>query len=90
MSEEQLKAFLEKVKADPSLQKKLKAAGLAANQQAVLSVASEEGFTISADQISNASLISALDLTEEELEGAAGGTNIRTHAVCPCILLWTD
>ena len=41
MSEEQLKAFLEKVKADPSLQKKLKAAGLAANQQAVLSVASE-------------------------------------------------
>ena len=90
MSEEQLKAFLEKVKSDPSLQEKLKAAGLSANQQAVLSVASEEGFAISADQTSNSSVISALDLTEEELEGASGGTNIRSQAVCPCILLWTD
>ena len=46
MSEEQLKAFLEKVNADTSLQEKLKAA---ADGNAVVAIAKEAGFSISAD-----------------------------------------
>ena len=82
MSEDQLKAFLEKVKADTSLQEKLKAA---ADSDAVLVIAKEAGFMISADDLKNAQS----EISEEELEGVAGGTNIRSLAVCPCILRWT-
>ena len=67
MSEEQLKAFLEKVKADTSLQEKLKAA---ADSDAVLAIAKEAGFMISADDLKNAQS----EISEEELEGAAGGS----------------
>ncbi len=66
MSEEQLKAFLEKVKADTSLQEKLKAAG---DSDAVLAIAKEAGFMISADDLTKAQS----ELSEEELEGVAGG-----------------
>ena len=66
MSEEQLKAFLEKVKADTSLQEKLKAAG---DADAVLAIAKEAGFSISADDLKNAQS----ELSDEELEGVAGG-----------------
>ena len=45
MSEEQLKAFLEKVKTDTSLEEKLKAAP---DSDAVLAIAKEVGFVISA------------------------------------------
>ena len=51
MSEEQLKAFLEKVKADTSLQEKLKAA---AGADAVTAIAKEAGFSISADDLKKA------------------------------------
>ena len=67
MSLEQLKAFLEKVKADTSLQEKLKAA---ADSDAVLAIAKEAGFSISADDLKNAQVT---ELSDEELEGAAGG-----------------
>ena len=67
MSEEQLKAFLEKVKADTSLQEKLKAA---ADNDAVAAIAKEAGFSISADNLKNAQVT---ELSDEELEGAAGG-----------------
>jgi len=66
MSEEQLQAFLEKVKADTSLQEKLKAA---ADADAVLSIAKEAGFSISADELENAQS----KLSNQELEGVAGG-----------------
>ena len=66
MSEEQLKAFLEKVKADTSLQEKLKAA---ADADAVAAIAKEAGFSISADDLTKAQS----ELSEEELEGVAGG-----------------
>ena len=66
MSEEQLKAFLEKVKGDTSLQEKLKAA---ADANAVAAIAKEAGFMISADDLANAQS----ELLEEELEGVAGG-----------------
>ena len=66
MSEEQLKAFLEKVKADTSLQEKLKEA---ADSDAVVPIAKEAGFMISADDLAKAKS----ELSDEELEGVAGG-----------------
>ena len=51
MSEEQLKAFQEKIKTDTSLQDKLKAA---ADAEAVVSIAKGAGFIISADEIIDA------------------------------------
>ena len=69
MSEEQLKAFLEKVKADTSLQSKLKAA---ASPEAAMDIAKAAGFSITAEDIQ--SMQSAtVELSDEELEGAAGG-----------------
>ncbi len=67
MSEEQLKAFLEKVKADTSLQEKLKAAS---DADAVVAIAKEAGFSISADDLKKAQVT---ELSDEELEGVAGG-----------------
>ena len=65
MSEEQLKAFLEKVKADTSLQEKLKAA---ADANTVSAIAKEAGFSISADDLTNAQS----ELKDQELEDVAG------------------
>ena len=67
MSEEQLKAFLEKVKADTSLQEKLKAAS---DANAASAIAKEAGFSISADEFTKAQ---STELSDEELEGVAGG-----------------
>ena len=64
MSLEQLKAFLEKVKADTSLQEKLKAAS---DADVVVAIAKDAGFGISADDLRNA------EVSEEELLNAAGG-----------------
>ena len=66
MSEEQLKAFLEAVKADASLQEKLKAAG---DADAVIALAKAAGFAISVDDLERAQS----EISEEELEGVAGG-----------------
>ena len=76
MSEQQLKSFLEKVKTDTSLQEKLKGA---ADADAALAIAKEAGFAITAEDIQ--SMQSATDLSDDELEGVAGGTLVRT-------LLW--
>ena len=67
MSEEQLKAFLEKVKGETSLQEKLNAA---ADSDAVLAIAKEAGFSISTDDLKNTQ---SDDISNKELEGAAGG-----------------
>ncbi|QNI56292.1 nif11-like leader peptide domain protein [Synechococcus sp. BIOS-E4-1] len=69
MSEEQLKAFLEKVEGDTSLQEKLKAAS---NPDAVLAIAKESGFSISDDDLKNTQ---SMMISEKELEGAAGGSD---------------
>ena len=66
MSEEQLKAFLEKVKGDTSLQEKLKEA---ADSDAVVAIAKEAGLMISADDLAKAKS----ELSDEELEAVAGG-----------------
>ena len=66
MSEEQLKAFVEKVKGDASLKQKLNDAG---DADAVFAIAKEAGFMISADDLENAQS----EVSDAELEGAAGG-----------------
>ena len=63
MSEEQLKAFLEKVKTDTSLQEKLKAAK---SPEDLVDVAKEHGHNFCTEHISQ--------LSEEELEDVAAGT----------------
>ncbi|EAU74594.1 Nif11-like leader peptide family natural product precursor [Synechococcus sp. RS9916] len=82
MSEEQLKAFLEKVKGDTSLQEKLKAA---ADADAVTAIANEAGFSISANDLTKLQS----ELSDEELEGVAGGgkTGLRGRG---CWGTWTN
>ena len=66
MSEEQLKAFLDAVKADPGLEENLKEAG---DADAVAAIAKAAGFVISADNLEK----TQAEVSEEELEGVAGG-----------------
>ena len=71
MSEEKLKAFLEVVKADADLLEKLKAAS---SPEGVAAIAKEAGFVISADELQRAQAVgSDEELSDEELEGVAGG-----------------
>ena len=88
MSEEQLKAFLEKVKGDTSLQEKLKAA---ASPEAAIEIAKEAGFSITSEDIQSMQS-EPVELSDGELEGAAGGRNRHTAQgrtcnwhVLPCI-----
>ena len=69
MSEEQLKAFLEKVKTDTSLQEKLKAAG---SNEAAIEIAKGAGFAITAEDIQSMQSTTVV-LSDEELEEASGG-----------------
>ena len=79
MSEEQLKAFIAKAKNDQSIQEELKAAK---TPEDVVGIAKELGYEFTADKISQ--------LSEQELEGVAGGTqsdNCQTRQmsnVCQC------
>ena len=76
MSEEQLKAFLEKVKGDSGLQEKLKGS---VDTNAVTAIAKEAGFSISADDLKNAQPeiseeeLAMREISDGELERAAGG-----------------
>jgi len=69
MSEEQLKAFMEAVEADAGLQEKLNAA---ADAEAVVGIAEEAGFLISADLVQGFPDLGS-EISEEELESVAGG-----------------
>jgi len=76
MSEDQLNAFREAVKVDERLQEKLKAAG---DADAVVAIAKESGFVISAEELQ---LAQAEVSEDDELEGVAGGMDngaIGTH-----------
>ena len=68
MSEEQLKAFLAKAKDDQSIQDKLKAAK---TPEDVVGIAKEHGHEFNSDHLS--------ELSEEELEGVAGGGCIAVY-----------
>jgi predicted ribosomally synthesized peptide with nif11-like leader len=81
MSEEQLKAFMDAVFADAGLQVKLKAA---VDADAVVAIAKEVGFLISADEFQRAQV----EISEEELEGVAGGFGVwcligTINSYCP-------
>ena len=74
MSVEQLKAFVEKVKSDTSLQEKVKAA---ASPEAAMEVAKAAGFSITSEDIqSMQSGTEEEELSDEQLEGVAGGFNL--------------
>ena len=79
MSEEQLKAFLEKVKGDTSLQEKLKKA---VDANAVIAIAKDAGFSITAEDIQSMQSATA-ELSHKELEGVAGGNCIYQSMVHP-------
>ena len=76
MSEEQLNAFLEKVKGDTELQEKLNGA---VDSDAVVEIAKAAGFSITAEDIRSMQSES-VELSDEELEGAAGGW--RRTGIC--------
>ena len=76
MSEEQLNAFLEKVKADTSLQEKLKAA---ASPEAAIEIAKDVGFSITTEDIQSMQSES-VELSDDELDAAAGGV-VGDHQV---------
>ena len=65
MSEQQLKAFLAKVQADSSLQEQLKAEGADP-----VAIAKAAGFAITTEDLNT----HRQNLSDEELEGVAGGT----------------
>ena len=70
MSEEQLSAFLAALKADTGLQEKLKGA---TDLDAALAIVQEAGFDVSkADWLKHQG-----ELSDEELEGVAGGNFAR-------------
>ena len=75
MSEEQLKAFLEAIKADADLQEKLKKAE---NADAISEIAKAAGFTVSANEIQNSESQSAV-LSDGELDGVVGGSILDSH-----------
>jgi predicted ribosomally synthesized peptide with nif11-like leader len=72
MSEEQLKGFQEAVKADATLQEKLKAA---ADADAVVEIAKAAGFVISAEQLMQL----ASEISEDNLSNITGGLTTIDH-----------
>ena len=66
MSEEQLKAFWEAIQSDQALQQKLQGVS---DPGAIVVIAKEAGFTISAEELQSAQV----ELSDEQLDGAAGG-----------------
>ncbi|QNI55767.1 nif11-like leader peptide domain protein [Synechococcus sp. BIOS-E4-1] len=73
MSLEQLKAFLSKVKGDSNLQDKLKAAK---SPEDVVGIAKEHGHEFGTEHMQ--------ELSEEELEGVAGGWWLSVKGVGSC------
>ena len=64
MTQEQLKAFIAKVQADPSLQEQLKAEGAD-----VVAIAKAAGFSITTEDLNS----HRQGVNDDELEGVAGG-----------------
>ena len=70
MSEEQFSALLAKIKEDAGLQEKLKGAG---ELDAAVALAKEAGFDVSKADWLKYQAKQTLELSDEELEGVAGG-----------------
>ena len=85
MSEDQLKAFLAALEADTGLQAKLKAAvegeiDTADETDAVLAIAKEAGFAITAADLLRYEAQNILELSDAELDVVAGGTYMNAGA----------
>ena len=76
MSKEQLKAFWQATQADSALQQKLQGV---TELVAIVDIAKEAGFTISLEELQAAQ--ETLELSDEQLDGAAGGACIIGCAV---------
>ena len=81
MSAEQLTAFWAAVKADASLQEKLSAStdgeiDTPLEAAAVVAIAKDAGFTITAGDLLRADAEAILELSDEELEKVAGGEKV--------------
>ena len=79
MSEEQLKAFIAKVQGDTSLQEQLKADGAD-----VIAIAKAAGFTITTEDLNS----QRQNLTDDELEGVAGGLKCMECGFWSVNLTW--
>ena len=81
MSEDQLAALLAKLKDDAGLQEKLKGA---ADPDAAVALVKEAGFDISEDDWLKYQAKQTLELSDEEVEGVAGGGEVeQLGAVMP-------
>ena len=78
MSEEQLTALLAKIKEDAGLQEKLKGA---ADLDAAIALAKEAGFDVSKADWLKYQAKQTIELSDEELEGVAGGTHLPTGGI---------
>ena len=78
MSKEQLNAFLEKVQGDTSLREKLNAV---TTPEAAIEIAKDAGFAITAEDIQSMQS-TTIELSDDELEGAAGGQRLRGCEPC--------
>ena len=81
MSAEQLRAFWEAVEGDTSLQNKLSAStdgeiDTPIEVDAVIAIAKDAGFTITAGDLLKADAQAILELNDEELEKVAGGQTV--------------
>ena len=76
MSQDQLQAFQEAVKADAGLQEQLKAAS---DVDAVVAIANEAGFMISTENLKRAQ--PEISEAEEELAGVSGGLGVLGRRV---------
>jgi predicted ribosomally synthesized peptide with nif11-like leader len=76
MSEEQLSALLAKLKEDAGLQEKLKGA---ADLDAAVAMAKEAGFDVSKADWLKHQANQTLALSDEELEGVAGGLDVKLN-----------
>ena len=81
MSEEQLSAFLAKLKEDAGLQEKLQGA---ADLDAAVDLAKEAGFDVSKADWLKYQAKQILELSDEELEGVAGGLGVWSDFVWSC------
>lgn len=90
MSEDQLKGFLQAIEANSELKMKVEAVGSNANDDQsevdlLIAIASEAGYTISAGDLLRNQAAEIMELSDEELESAAGGfqrpTPVRNQAV---------
>jgi predicted ribosomally synthesized peptide with nif11-like leader len=80
MPEEQLAALLAKLKDDAGLKEKLKGA---ADLDAAVEIAKEAGVDVSKDDWHSFQARQTLELSDDELEGVAGGKNTVDNCTSP-------